>query len=112
MGILNDLFRSYGPAYSGAFRRPAARRAAQGDRGDDQGSHRSPWRDRLSLRAVRFRSCGNRPCPGCQHRNAHQWPPSAPGFFLPVKALSKIFPAQFRDPIDKAGLLDRIPPAV
>jgi hypothetical protein len=37
------------------------------------------------------------------------WHPSRVDFYLPVRALSKIFRAKFRDEIDKAGLLDQIP---
>lgn len=40
------------------------------------------------------------------------WLPSHPGFFLPVKALSKIFRAKFRDRMAKEGLLSLIPAAV
>jgi Putative transposase/Transposase zinc-binding domain len=38
------------------------------------------------------------------------WHPSRVDFFLPVKALSKIFRAKFRELIEQAKLLDRIPP--
>jgi hypothetical protein len=41
-----------------------------------------------------------------------QWHPSSPGFFLPVKALSKIFRAKFQDQIEQAGLLGKVPPEV
>jgi len=40
------------------------------------------------------------------------WHPSRVDFFLPVKALSKIFRAKFRDEMKKAGLLDQIPDEV
>jgi len=38
-----------------------------------------------------------------------QWHPSSPGFYLPVRALSPIFRAKFRDAMDEAGLLAQIP---
>jgi hypothetical protein len=41
-----------------------------------------------------------------------RWHPCSPGFFLPVRALSKIYRAQFRDAVAKAGLLGEIPPQV
>jgi hypothetical protein len=41
-----------------------------------------------------------------------QWLPSRADFFVPVKALSKIFRAKFRDALDRAGLLDQVDPAV
>ncbi|HEX2201355.1 MAG TPA: transposase [Gammaproteobacteria bacterium] len=41
-----------------------------------------------------------------------QWHPSSPGFFLPVKALSKIFRAKFQDQIEQAGLLGKVPPEI
>jgi hypothetical protein len=40
------------------------------------------------------------------------WHPSRIDFFLPVKALSKIFRAKFRDLMKQAKLLDPIPPDV
>jgi hypothetical protein len=40
------------------------------------------------------------------------WHPSSPGFFLPVKARSKVFRAKFRDRLLQAGLYEKIPPAV
>lgn len=40
------------------------------------------------------------------------WHPSRIDFFLPVKALSKIFRAKFRDLIKEAKLLEQIPPDV
>ena len=39
-----------------------------------------------------------------------QWHASSPGFYLPVRALSAIYRAQFRDAIDACGLLAQIPP--
>ncbi len=42
----------------------------------------------------------------------HQWQPASPGFYLPVKALSKRFRAKFRDRMKTAGLLEHIPAAV
>jgi Putative transposase/Transposase zinc-binding domain len=41
-----------------------------------------------------------------------RWHPSSSGFFLPVKALSKVFRAKFRDQIEQAGLLGKVPPEV
>ncbi len=38
-----------------------------------------------------------------------RWRPSHPAFYLPVKALSSVFRAKFRDLMDKAGLLNDIP---
>jgi hypothetical protein len=40
------------------------------------------------------------------------WHPSTTDFYLPVKALSKIFRAKFRDQMKQAGLFDPIPPEV
>ncbi len=40
------------------------------------------------------------------------WHPTAVDFYLPVKALSPIFRAKFRDRIKKAGLFDLIPSVV
>jgi len=40
------------------------------------------------------------------------WHPSRIDFYLPVKALSKIFKAKFRDAMKDAGLFDQIPPEV
>jgi len=41
-----------------------------------------------------------------------EWIPSRNAFYLPVRALSKIFRAKFRDEMDKLGLLAEIDPAV
>jgi hypothetical protein len=41
-----------------------------------------------------------------------RWHPSRTDFFLPVKALSKIFKAKFRDQMEHAGLFDQIPSEV
>jgi hypothetical protein len=41
-----------------------------------------------------------------------QWLPSRADFFVPVKALSKIFRAKFRDALARAGLVDQIDPRV
>ncbi len=38
------------------------------------------------------------------------WHPSRIDFYLPVKALSQIFKAKFRDEMKQAGLFDQIPP--
>lgn len=42
----------------------------------------------------------------------HRWHPSSPGFFLPVRALSRIFRAKFRDRLRATDQFDEIPPAV
>jgi hypothetical protein len=49
---------------------------------------------------------------GGPNRDASRWLPSRADFFVPVKALSNIFRAKFRDAICKAGLLRAIDPAV
>ena len=41
-----------------------------------------------------------------------RWHPARPGFYLPVRAVSRIVRAKFRDQIDKRGLLGDIPPEV
>jgi hypothetical protein len=41
-----------------------------------------------------------------------KWHPTSPGFFLPVKALSKLYRAKFRDLMAQAGLLQKIPAEV
>lgn len=38
------------------------------------------------------------------------WHPSGSAFYVPVKALSKIYRAKFRDELQKAGLLGKLPP--
>jgi len=40
------------------------------------------------------------------------WHPTSQGFYLPVKALSRLVRGKFRDRIAKAGLLDQLPPQV
>lgn len=40
------------------------------------------------------------------------WHPSRIDFYLPVRALSQIFKAKFRDAMKEAGLFDQIPPDV
>ena len=47
---------------------------------------------------------------GALSTQEHRWHPSRIDFFVPVRALSKVFRAKFRDEIDKAGLLGAIPP--
>jgi len=44
--------------------------------------------------------------------NGRRWEASPPGFFLPVKALSKIFRATFRDLLAKLDVFDLIPDTV
>ncbi|EXI70740.1 MAG: putative transposase [Candidatus Accumulibacter sp. SK-11] len=46
------------------------------------------------------------------HRADGRWHAANRGFFLPVRALSPIFRAKFRDAMDAAGLLAEIDPAV
>ena len=41
-----------------------------------------------------------------------RWHACSPGFYLPVRALSKIFRAKFRDAMNQAGLLGEIPAEV
>jgi hypothetical protein len=41
-----------------------------------------------------------------------RWLPSRADFFVPVKALSPIFRAKFRDALDREGLLNQVDPAV
>ena len=41
-----------------------------------------------------------------------RWHPARPGFYLPVRALSRIVRAKFRDQIDTHGLLGEIPTEV
>jgi len=44
--------------------------------------------------------------------DGRQWLPSRADFFVPVKALSVIFRAKFRDALRRAGLLDEVDPGV
>jgi Putative transposase/Transposase zinc-binding domain len=46
---------------------------------------------------------------GAMHSSDHTWHPSRIDFFLPVKALSKIFRAKFRHRMKQAKLFDQIP---
>lgn len=46
---------------------------------------------------------------GSLSRTTDTWHPSRLDFYLPVKALSTIFRAKFRDEMQQAGLLDEIP---
>ena len=51
--------------------------------------------------------------PGGAHSSKdRQWHPSSPSFYLPVRALSRIYRAKFRDAIQREGLLAQIPPEV
>lgn len=50
--------------------------------------------------------------PGGGFDSEGRWHAADKGFFLPVKALSPIFRAKFRDAMDAAGLLGEIDPAV
>lgn len=49
---------------------------------------------------------------GALSNNPRTWHPSRVDFYLPVKALSKIFRAKFRDEMRAAGLIHEIPPQV
>jgi hypothetical protein len=44
--------------------------------------------------------------------DGNQWLSSRTDFFVPVKALSVLFRAKFRDALDRAGLLGQVDPAV
>jgi hypothetical protein len=46
---------------------------------------------------------------GALSRTDGRWHPARPGFYLPVRALSRIVRAKFRDQIAKRGLLGEIP---
>ena len=46
---------------------------------------------------------------GALSTQEHRWHPSRIDFFVPVRALSRLFRAKFRDQMDKAGLLGAIP---
>ncbi len=56
--------------------------------------------------------CGNRHCPNCQHDKTNQWLSSRQDLFVHTKPLEIIFKAKFKDAMQKAGLLDKIDPAV
>ena len=49
---------------------------------------------------------------GALSTKEHRWLASRIDFFVPVRALSRLFRAKFRDEIAKAGLLGLIPPEV
>lgn len=49
---------------------------------------------------------------GAVAADGNSWIASGPAFFLPVKALSILFRAKFRDELRKAGLLTNVDPAV
>jgi uncharacterized Zn finger protein (UPF0148 family) len=49
---------------------------------------------------------------GALSTKEQRWLPSRIDFFVPVRALSRLFRAKFRDEIAKAGLLGLIPPEV
>jgi hypothetical protein len=49
---------------------------------------------------------------GAVSQDDARWLPSRADFFVPVKALSLIFRARFRDILGRAGLLDQVDPAV
>lgn len=49
---------------------------------------------------------------GALSEDGTQWVPSRVDFFLPVRALSVLFRAKFRDALRRAGLSDQIDPAV
>jgi hypothetical protein len=43
--------------------------------------------------------------------DSRQWLPAQRGFLIPVRALSRLFRAKFRDALKKAGLIDQVPAA-
>lgn len=49
---------------------------------------------------------------GAMNRKTDQWKPARNKFYLPVKALSKIYRAKFRDLLIQKGLIDQVPPGV
>lgn len=49
---------------------------------------------------------------GALSRSDERWHPSRIDFFLPIKAMSKIFKAKFRDEMRKSGLYAQIPSEV
>ena len=49
---------------------------------------------------------------GALSREDGRWHPARPGFYLPVRALSRIVRAKFRDEVDTHGLLEEIPDEV
>ena len=49
---------------------------------------------------------------GAVSEDGQQWLPSAPNFFIPVKAASKIYREKFREEMRKAGLLTQIDPKI
>jgi hypothetical protein len=49
---------------------------------------------------------------GAVSADGHSWRASNPAFFLPVKALSIVFRAKFREAMHKAGLLKEVDPSV
>lgn len=49
---------------------------------------------------------------GAVSADKSSWKSSGPAFFLPVKALSIVFRAKFRDALHKAGLLNVVDPSV
>jgi hypothetical protein len=49
---------------------------------------------------------------GAFSRDDGQWHPSRIDFFLPVKALSKIYKAKFKDQMTQKGLIEKVPPEV
>lgn len=49
---------------------------------------------------------------GAWSKKDRNWLPSRPDFYLPVKAMSQIYRAKFRDLMKEAGMLSEIPPQV
>lgn len=78
MGIINDLFRTYGPEYLRRYgeRMPAAHHKAIAAisqcRTEVYGSVIYQCDDCGEVHSLP-RSCGNRHCPGCQHHKSRQW---------------------------------------
>ena len=96
MGLLQELFRTHGPAYLDRFG-PTMPKAHKKVIAAITDCHTEAAGSTLYV----CEACGQ------QHMVHRSWP----GFYLPVRALS-IVRAKFRDQIDKRGLLGDIPPEV
>ena len=78
MGLLQELFRTHGPAYLDRFGSaiPKAHRkviAAIADCHTEAAGSALYVCDGCGQRHVVHRSCGNRHCPCCQQGKGHQW---------------------------------------
>ncbi len=123
MGLLQELFRTHGPAYLDRFgpTMPKAHKkviAAIADCHTEAAGSTLYVCEACGQRHVVHRSCGNRHCPCCQQGKGRAWlerhrARQLPGeHYLPVRALSRIVRAKFRDRIDSRGLLGEIPAEV